>query len=214
MKLQWKVADAAAIAFLVGTFALTAALYPSLPERIPTHFDLHGIPNGWMPRSTGAWFLPLVALGVGLLLRFGAIILPPAWRARLEQSPTASIVALVSGFLCALQGVILYAALSHPFAVATAINLLLGGLWIALGLTLPRVRRNPWIGVRTPWTLSSDENWSRTHRFAGYTFTMGGVIAVLFAALSLSAISTCVIVVSALMPIVQSYRLARHENEA
>ena len=42
----------------------------------------------------------------------------------------------------------------------------LGALFVMLGLVMPRVRRNPWVGVRTPWTLASDENWARTHRFA------------------------------------------------
>jgi uncharacterized membrane protein len=214
MKRNSRMADAASLALLVGTLALTAALYPSLPERIPTHFDLHGVANGWMSRSMGAWFLPLIVIGVAALLRFGAAILPSAWRTRLEQSPTASVVALIVGFLCALQCVILYAALARPLSIGRWLNALLGTFWIALGLLLPRVRRNPWIGVRTPWTLSSDENWARTHRFAGFSFTLGGIVALLCTFASLTSLSVAAIVVSALLPAVQSYRLARREKEA
>jgi immunity protein, SdpI family len=209
-----KIADAVSLALLVATFGVTAAVYPSLPARIPTHFDLHGVPNGWMSRSVGAWLLPLVVLAVAALLRFGAAILPSAWRARLEQSPTSLIIALMTGFFGALQVLVLYAALAHPPSIGTGLGVLLGVFWIALGLLLPRVRRNPWIGVRTPWTLSSDENWARTHRFAGISFTLGGIVALLCTLASLGSLALATIVLSALLPVVQSYRFARHENEA
>jgi uncharacterized membrane protein len=214
MKRHSKIADAASLAMLVGTFALTGALYSSLPARIPTHFDLHGVPNGWMSREVGAWILPVTTLAVAALLRFGAAILPSAWRARLEQSPTAPIVALLVGLFAGLQCVVLYAALDHTVSVGTWIYLLLGVFWVALGLVLPRVRRNPWIGVRTPWTLSSDENWARTHRFAGFSFTVGGIVALLCTVASQPALALTAIVVSALLPAIQSYRFARQEKQA
>jgi uncharacterized membrane protein len=214
MKRHSKTADVVSLALLVGTFGLTAALYPSLPERIPTHFDLHGVPNGWMPRAWGAFILPVVTLGVAALLRFGAAILPAAWRERLEKSPTALVVAWLVGLFSALQCVILYAALARPPSVGVSIDALLGVFWVALGLLLPRVRRNPWIGVRTPWALSSDENWAKTHRFAGYSFTLGGIVALVCTLASLQALALTAILVSALLPAVQSYRFARHERHA
>jgi uncharacterized membrane protein len=214
MKRSSTMADALAVAFIVATFGTTAALYPSLPARIPVHFDVHGVPNGWMSRAAGAWLLPFVMLGVAVLLRFGAVLLPPAWRARLEQSPTAWAAAVLVGFLGAFQGLSLYAALASPPSMGTWIGLLLALLWIALGLLMPRVRRNPWLGVRTAWTLSSDENWARTHRFAGFSFTLGGIVALLCTLASRGSIAAAVIVLSALLPVIQSYRLARHEKEA
>jgi uncharacterized membrane protein len=206
--------DAASAALLIGTVALTAALHSSLPAVIPTHFDLHGVPNGWMPRAVGAWLLPATAAGVAALLRFGPLLLPSAWRARLEQSPTAPIVTLLVALFGALQCVILYAALARPLSLGIVINSILAVFWVALGLWFPRVRRNPWIGVRTPWSLSSDENWARTHRFAGYSFTLGGIVALLCTFASLGSFAFAVLLVSALLPAVQSYRFARGEKEA
>jgi len=75
--------DAIALALIAGTTALTAALYSQLPSRIPTHFDIHGIANGWMSRSVGAWLLPLTAASLWALLRLGGLLLPSAWRARM-----------------------------------------------------------------------------------------------------------------------------------
>jgi uncharacterized membrane protein len=214
MKRHTKLADAASVALVAGTFALTAALYPSLPAVIPTHFDLDGVPNGWMPRTVGAWLIPIVAAGLAALLRFGALVLPSAWRARLEQSPTAPIATMVVALLGALQCVILYTALARPLSMGAWINAILALSWIGLGLVFPRVRRNPWIGVRTPWSLSSDENWARTHRCAGYTFTLGGIVALLCTFASLASLSFATLLVSALLPAFQSYWFARHEKEA
>ena len=119
------------------------------------------------------------------------------------------VAALFVAFTSALQCVVLYAALTGPPSVGTALGLLLGGFWTALGLILPRVRRNPWVGVRTPWTLSSDENWARTHRFAGFTFCFGGVLAMLCTLTGSAGLGTAIVVASALVPAVYSFVLAR-----
>jgi uncharacterized membrane protein len=201
--------DAIAMALIAGTTALTAALYSQLPSRIPTHFDIHGVANGWMSRSVGAWLLPLTAAGLWALLRLGGMILPSAWRARMQESHMGHAAALLALLMSALQCVILYAALARPPSVGTALGLLLGGSWFALGLILPRVRRNPWMGVRTAWTLSSDENWARSHRFAGFTFCIGGVLAMLCTLTGSAALGTAIIVASALVPAVYSFVLAQ-----
>ena len=202
-------ADAVALALLAGTIAVTEVLYARLPARIPTHFDIHGIANGWMSRSIGAWVLPLISLVMWALLRHGARILPSAWRSRMQESPVGLVSALLVGLLSALQWVILYAALERPRSVGGVLAILLGAFWIALGLLMPRIRRNPWMGIRTPWTLSSDENWARTHRFAGFTFCIGGALALLCMIAGAAAFGIAVLLASALVPAVYSFVLAR-----
>jgi uncharacterized membrane protein len=88
----------------------------------------------------------------------------------------------------------------------------MGVFWIALSLAVPRVRRNPFVGIRTPWTLASDENWARTHHFAGYTFAAGGVIATGAALAGALPLVIGAIVVSALMPAVYSFLLTRRTS--
>jgi uncharacterized membrane protein len=209
LKAKLETSDWVSLAILGGTTALTVGLFSSLPARVPTHFDIHGVANGWMPRSAGAGVLPLTALGVWGLLRPGARLLPAAWHGRVQQSATGVLAALLVAFLSALQCIVLYAALLRPPSVGFALALLLGGFWIALGLVFPRIRRNPWMGIRTPWTLSSDENWAKTHRFAGFTFSIGGVAALLCAAVGASALSVPIILASALAPALYSSLLAR-----
>lgn len=207
--MKMRAGDHVAVAVIGGTVLLTAALYARLPARIPTHFDLHGVPDGWMTREIGAWLLPAIAACIVLLLRLGGGVLPAAWRDRLAASPTSTVSALTASLLCSLQCVVLYAAIAKPPTVAVSLGLVLGVFWVVLGLVMPRVRRNPWIGIRTAWTLSSDENWARTHRIAGYTFVVAGVLAVLFVIAGYATAAPVLIIGSALIPVVYSFLFAR-----
>jgi uncharacterized membrane protein len=195
---------------LVGASAVgTAAVYDRLPDPMPTHFDLHGVPNGWMPRPIGAFLLPVSALLLWGLVRFGSRLLPPAWRERLDASPLSAIGVLVSGFLVVLHALLIQAALMPVPRLGAGLWWVLGAFFVLLGLILPRVRRNPWIGVRTPWTLASDENWAKTHRFAGYTMTLGGGAAIVAAMAGVPMLGLVFILGGALAPAVYSWRIAR-----
>jgi uncharacterized membrane protein len=202
--------DIASLALIAGMAALTGAVYARLPERVPTHFDGSGVANGWMNRFPGAWIIPLTALGLWLLLRPGARLLPTAWRARMDQSPVALVVMLVTLLCTSIHCVTLYAALAEPAPVGVYLGVPLGVFWFVSGLVLPRVRRNPWMGIRTPWTLSSDENWARTHRVAGHAFCIAGVLTVVGTLLTHSLqFGIAAILTSCFVPAVYSFVLAR-----
>lgn len=194
---------------ITGTSLITAMLYPKLPDRIPTHFDAHGVANGWMTRQLGSLLLPAISLAVWVLLRFGGLLLPREWRQRLDASPMATVGAIVAALLCALQGVVLYAATVRPPTVAVALGLIVGVFFVLLGLVAPRIRRNPWVGVRTPWTLSSDENWARTHRFSGYAFVLAGALVSVAVVTGGASAVPGLIGAAVVAPIVYSFLLAR-----
>lgn len=153
----------------------TWSVYDRLPDPIPTHFALDGTPNDWTAKVYGAWLLPLLFVGIWALVRFLPLVLPRSEKLRLAAS-SVPLVAMMTGlFMSAVHVVILYVALSPGADVARLTFVLMGALSVALGLVMPRVRRNPLIGIRTPWTLTSDENWARTHRVAGYSMVLGGL---------------------------------------
>ena len=204
--------DVIAIAFMAFTAVATLLVYDHLPPTMATHFDLHGQANGWMQRVYGASVMPAAAFLLWAMLRFARVILPAPWRARVEGSPLSTLACVTGLFLSALHLLILEVALHGGSSLGRGLALLMGGMWIALALLLPRVRRNPLIGVRTAWSLTSDENWARTHRVASYTFAAGGVIALvegLVGGSSATAVALVAVVVSSLFPAVYSYVLAR-----
>jgi uncharacterized membrane protein len=199
--------DKLSLGMLGATSIITAALYPRLPARVPVHFDLRGVADAWMDKSVGAWLLLAVAVAVFALVRFGGALLPRGFRARFEASPVGIVGALVVSLFCALQLMILWSAMHTPSTIGRPFALVFGLFWIVLAQVLPRVRRNPFVGIRTTWTLTSDENWARTHRFAAWVFTLGGLVALLGAVVS-PTLAFVAIGVSALVPVVYSYVLA------
>jgi uncharacterized membrane protein len=204
-----KLGDQLAAATWLGTTALTGALFGILPERVPTHFDLQGVADGTMTRNAGAWLVPGIALATWLLVRFGGQMLPADARARVRASPMDVVGASLMLLFSMLQCVVLYAATHRGQLVIGALGLGVGAFWAMMGLVLPRLRRNPCVGVRTPWTLASDENWAKTHRFAGYVFFGTGVLAALLVPLGMPGLAVPLVLVSAVTPVLYSFGLTR-----
>jgi uncharacterized membrane protein len=97
----------------------------------------------------------------------------------------------------------------RPPTVAVVLGLIVGAFFVTLGLVTPKIRRNPWVGVRTPWTLSSDENWARTHRLAGYVLVTAGALMVVAVVAGYASAVPGLIAASVVVPIVYSFVLAR-----
>ncbi len=210
--MSFKRADGLAVGALGMSAAVTALVYDRLPERMATHFDLAGNPNGWMPRAVGAWFMPVFGLVIWAVVRWARSILPASEKRRLDEGKAALVASLTAIFLAALHVLVLWVAVVPGVSLMRPIWILAGGLYVALGLILPRVKRNAIVGVRTPWTLTSDEIWARTQRVAGYAMCAGGVAAATAGALggvAGGAVAIACLLVSGLVPVIYSLVLAR-----
>ena len=208
--------DGVSLGVIGLTAGLTALVYDRLPERLATHFDLEGNANGWMSRPMGAWFSPVLALGLWAFIRFVPRVLPSTERRRLGESAAALVAALITVFMAAVHVLILYVALVPGASMARVVWIVLGAFYVALGLVLPRIKRNALMGIRTPWTLTSDENWARTQRVGSYAMAGGGVLAALFGALGGprgGVVALGFLLVSALVPAGYSLVLARRQDQ-
>jgi uncharacterized membrane protein len=159
-----------------AVFAATAALYQRLPDPMPSHWNARGLVDGWLPKPWGPFLIPLVMLGLlGLLA-----ILPRVSPRRFEVDRFAGVYATleiaVLLFLAAIAATLLWAALGHPQAVVRAVPAACGLLFVVLGNYLGKVTKNFFVGIRTPWTLASDEVWLRTHRLGGKLFVAAGLV--------------------------------------
>ena len=203
--------DGVSLGIIALTGGLGAALHGRLPARVATHFDLQGAPNGWMDRTTAVLFLPLFSLGIWGLIRVSYFLMPEGRRKGVDAGILPMVAALTVAFMAAIQAIILRMALVPGAALDRPLLVVMGGFWVALGLVMPRVRQNPFVGVRTAWTLSSPENWARTHRFAGYAMCMGGAFGLLMATwgtATVTAIGIAGMLASALVPAVYSVVLS------
>ncbi|MBS2012988.1 MAG: DUF1648 domain-containing protein [Deltaproteobacteria bacterium] len=208
--------DGVAVLSLVCSAMMTVAVYDRLPDPIATHFDFHGQPNGWMPRAMGAWFAPVFGLALWLFVRFVPKVLPASEKKRLPDGQLALVSSLTALFLVAVHALVLYVALVPGASLMRPVWLLLGAFFVALGLVLPRVKRNAFVGIRTAWTLTSDENWARSNRVGGYSMVVGGIGAALAGILGGATggvVAIAFLLGSALVPAVYSLVLARRGDQ-
>jgi uncharacterized membrane protein len=207
--------DIVSLAALGLSALATVAVFDKLPDPMATHFDIHGTPNGWMSRAMGAWFMPVFGAVLWVVMRFAASVLPAADKKRIADGSMALVAAITVVFMTVIHVLLLRVALVPGASIMQGVWLAMGALWIALGLVLPRIRRNPIVGIRTPWTLTSDENWARTQRVAGYAMVIGGVIGVLAAIVdgpAAGVVAFVAMVGSAVVPAVYSLLFARRQN--
>ncbi|MEM7705368.1 MAG: SdpI family protein [Pseudomonadota bacterium] len=160
---------------LIAAGAVAGALaYPHMADTVPTHWNAAGEVDGYSSKLTGVLIGPVGALGMCLLMWIIPRISPKGFRTH-EFAGVIHIfqVALVL-FMLAVGGLIVLSGLGQPVSTERVIPLAVGLLLIVIGNYAGKLRKNFFVGIRTPWTLASDEVWARTHRMAGYCFVAAG----------------------------------------
>jgi len=165
-------------AFLLAVMAgVSAWAMGQIPEgaRVPIHWNIEGQPDGFSTGGASLVFMPFLALGVTILMWVVPHLDPR--RSNVESSAqfwNATGILLVS-FLAYLHGVMTWAALGHPVDVTGSMIPGMSILFMGIGNYLGKTRSNWFGGVRTPWTLSSDYSWEKTHRATGWLFVLSGL---------------------------------------
>jgi uncharacterized membrane protein len=164
---------------VAAMFAAAALVWQITPDSIPVHFGLNGEPNRYGGKVEGLLALPLVALGVLLLLKFVPRIDPLQERhAEFATAYNVVILAIVA-FLALVYAVILAAIFNVGMNITAALSILVGLLFVVIGVVIDRVSPNWFVGIRTPWTLSSERAWVATHHAGRPVFVGMGVALVL-----------------------------------
>jgi len=204
----------ASLLLVAAAIALSVSLYPRLPATMPTHFDLSGHVDGYSSRAVGAFFGPVMMIVIALMFSALPRISPRGYR---FEGASRWYGAMKIGVLTLLFGVHLLVLLTalgwHP-NVALIIPLASGALFVLLGNYLAKVPRNFFVGIRTPWTLASEDVWYRTHRVGGKTFVVAGVLMMVAAPLASQALFFGIVIAAALLPTVYSYIVYRREEHA
>jgi len=200
---------------VVAAIVASAAVYQRLPETIPTHWDVNGKVNGWSSRAFGAWITPVLLLGLWALVRILPAIDPRGANYAKFGGAFEAIIESLMLFLLAMHILVLRAGLGQSAPIQRVVPIGVGFLLIVVGNLLPRMRPNWFIGIRTPWTLSSDRVWEKTHRFGGRVFFAGGILIVLSAFASPQAASIIlmtVVVLAAAAVLIYSYAEWKREQ--
>jgi len=162
---------------LLLLFAVSAILLPYLPEMLASHWDMHGVADGYMPKLWALFLVPVIALGLALLLMLLPRIDP--LRKNIEEfRPTYEwFVAGFLAFFLYLHLLTLAWNLGFRFSMMQVLCPAIAALYFGCGVLIGRAKRNWFIGIRTPWTLSSERVWADTHRRGALLFKMCGFLA-------------------------------------
>lgn len=210
MRSRWFGLVAAALAVAISVWA-----FPHLPPRIATHWSLTGTPDGFSSRGWALAIVPIMLVVMTVIFN----VLPKVDPRRENYAKFLSSYWLIANavivFLLVAHGMIIAAGMGFSIKIDRLMPLGVGLLFVFLGNFLTRVEPNWFIGIRTPWTLSSDTVWRKTHRTGGWLMVIGGLVLVAGAFLpraAFLALFVVTILIVGVIPIVQSYVLWKREQ--
>ncbi len=200
-----------AIGLVVLAAAVSVWLYPSLPDRIPTHWNIKGQVDGYGSKHWAVFLMPACMVGMLVLFYFLPALSPKHFQVDTFRPTYLYIMVVVSALFAYLHLLTLY-AVWQSVMVKREFDLgrpLVAGIFLMLALlgnVLGKVRRNFYIGVRVPWTLASERVWNDTHRLAAWTMVASGLLGFLIIVIGLPIVYAIVLLVaSALVPVVYSF---------
>lgn len=198
---------------LIGTaFALGYLFYPELPDQMVSHWGLNGTADGYMGKCWGTFLLPSLMVVFSVLLF--AIARMDAKKANLEgwRGYYDSFIVLFTAFFFYLHALVLTYNLGWMIDMGSWLMPGFAVLWFYIGILLGHARMNWFVGIRTPWTLTDEDNWRETHRVGSATFKYAAILLLLGVLLPSAVLwytALPILLASALIPLVYSYLLYR-----
>ncbi|HNQ95896.1 MAG TPA: SdpI family protein [Anaerolineales bacterium] len=200
-----------AVATLAGVL-----LWNRLPDPMPSHWNAAGEVDDYMPKFWGVFLMPIVTVALlGLFLVIPRIDPPKANIDKFIGIFNVFIVVFVA-YMLYVYALTLFAALDIAFNMTAMLVPVVGLLFIGIGYMMGKAKRNFFIGIRTPWTLSSETVWDETHKLGSKLFMLGGAVTILSAFLGETGIwiMLAAILIAAFVPIVYSYVLYQRETKS
>ncbi|MFH1234042.1 MAG: SdpI family protein [Candidatus Diapherotrites archaeon] len=197
-------------------FALGAYFYPGLPDSIPTHWGLDGEINGYMDKSIAIYLMPMLLLVLGLFFVILPVLDPLRKNYEAFMPYFEGFIVLFSVFMLYIHVLTILAGLGFEIKMNFMLLPALAFLFLYLALLMRKSKRNWFIGIRTPWTLSSDSVWEKTHRFGSYCFAVAAILMfflAFFEGTAASVAMTLSIMIAALAPVIYSYLAWREEQK-
>lgn len=155
-------------------FIMGGIYYNQLPETMATHFDFNNHANGFSSKPMALFGIPMILVLVYILAYFFTSQDPK--RSNQNEKVVAFVLVIIPILNLIVSGMIISVNLGNKVDIGLIINIFIGILFMGLGNYMPKIKRNYTIGIRLPWTLDNDYIWDKTHRFAGYIWSIGGII--------------------------------------
>ena len=168
------------LVIIVGITIAGAVLWNQLPDQMASHWNENDQVDGYMSKFWGVYMMPLVTLGLFLLFLLIPNIDPLKANIAQFRGTFNLFITVIIAFMAYVHILTLRWNLGYTdLGIGQAMLPAMGLLFIMIGFMIRKAKRNWFIGIRTPWTLSSDSVWDEIHRLGGILFMISGVIAII-----------------------------------
>ena len=167
------------IVIICVSICISILFFPYLPDSMASHWGINGNVDGYSSRLFNVIFFPIIQIFLFLLLYIVPRIDPKRKNILKFEGKFHLFVYSILIFMLLLQ---IYAYLWNTgveIPVEIVMPLLMGGLFLVIGEMVKDAKQNYTIGIRTPWTLSSEVVWDKTHRLGGRLFKICGILSIL-----------------------------------
>ena len=162
------------VSSLIGMY-----FYPRMPGAIASHWNIRGEVDGYMSKFWGLFLMPLISLCLLLLFVLIPKIDPLKGNIEKFRNYYDGFIVLMIVFLFYVYLLTIFWNVGLRFNMIQLLAPAFGILFYYCGILIENAKRNWFIGIRTPWTLSSDKVWERTHKIGGRLFKITGVVGLL-----------------------------------
>ena len=166
-----------AMGIILFSFIVGIYLYPQMPERMASHWNAKGEVDGYMPKFWGLFLMPIVSMLIFLLFIVIPKIDPLKQNIEKFRKYYDGFVVLMIAYLFYIYLLTLLWNTGIRFSIVQLLVPAMGILFYYIGILVENAKRNWFIGIRTPWTLSSEKVWEKTHKIGGKLFKIAGIIA-------------------------------------
>jgi len=166
-----------AIGIILFSFIIGIYLYPQMPEKMASHWNAKGEVDGYMPKFWGLFLMPIISLLIFLLFIAIPKIDPLKQNIEKFRKYYDGFVVLMIAYLFYIYLLTLLWNTGIRFSIVQPLVPAMSILFYYIGILVENAKRNWFIGIRTPWTLSSEKVWEKTHKIGGKLFKIAGIIA-------------------------------------
>ncbi|MBR2808916.1 MAG: SdpI family protein [Erysipelotrichaceae bacterium] len=211
---QYKNQIILSVAIILLPMLVGLMMYSKLPEQIPMHFNTNGEVDNFANKNVAIFVMPLIMVAIQAICLFATLNDPK------KKNISDKVIGLIIWIVPLVSLITFFLSVGKAMGldlnVNTVVMLMLGMIFIVAGNYLPKSRNNYTVGIRTPWTLSDDEIWNKTHRMAGKLYVAIGLLAIALSFINrpnLLIAFEFILITMAFVPVIYSYILFKKKQK-
>ena len=165
-----------ALLIILLSFIVAFWLYPILPYPMPSHWNIKGEVDGYMPKLFALFLIPVISLFCFALFVKLPDLDPKKQNIESFKKYYDTFILVFILFFFYLYALMILYSLNPVFNMGFMLIPAFAFLFFYVGILCEHAKQNWFIGIRTPWTLSNETVWNKTNRLGGKIFILVGIL--------------------------------------